>query len=166
MSELLVEIHVPLVATAGDAGDAADLSWIDDVEELLFGLEDQGRGEVYDDGEEFGDEYVFFVWNAPEIDLVGIARVPGQTGLDWGHAFAAITSGPAAALGLDGEIGSLRPGRRADVVVWDGDPLELASYPQAVFIDGVQQPLTNRQTRLRDRYLLPNEGALPKAYER
>ena len=99
-------------------------------------------------------------------NLVAIARVPGHAGLDWGAAFATITSGPAAALGLDGEIGSLRPGRRADVVVWDGDPLELASVPVAVFIDGVQQPITNRQTRLRDRYLNPQEGALPKAYDR
>lgn len=99
-------------------------------------------------------------------NLVAIAKVPGHAGLDWGHAFATISSGPAAALGLDGEIGSLRPGRRADVVVWDGDPLELASAPVAVFIDGVPQPLTNRQTRLRDRYLTPQEGALPKAYER
>jgi hypothetical protein len=33
-------------------------------------------------------------------------------------------------------------------------------------IDGVQQPLDNRQARLRDRYRTPQEGALPKAYER
>ncbi len=99
-------------------------------------------------------------------NLVGIARVPGMSGLDWGAAFATITSGPAAVIGMDGEIGSLRPGRRADVVVWDGDPLELSSAPVAVWIDGVQQPITNRQTRLRDRYLNPQEGALPKAYER
>jgi imidazolonepropionase-like amidohydrolase len=99
-------------------------------------------------------------------NLVAIARVPGMTGLNWGAAFATVTSGPAAAIGMDGEIGSLRPGRRADVVVWDGDPLELSSAPVAVWIDGVQQPMTNRQTRLRDRYLNPQEGALPKAYER
>ncbi|WP_420137696.1 amidohydrolase family protein [Sphingomonas sp.] len=99
-------------------------------------------------------------------NLVAITRVPGMTGLDWGAAFATVTSGPAAAIGMDGEIGSLRPGRRADVVLWDGDPLELSSAPVAVWIDGVQQPLTNRQTRLRDRYLTPQEGALPKAYER
>jgi len=99
-------------------------------------------------------------------NLVGISHVPGMTGLDWGAAFATVTSRPAAVLGLDNELGSLRPGRRADVVIWDGDPLELASAPVAVWIDGVAQPLTNRQTRLRDRYLNPQEGALPKAYER
>ncbi len=99
-------------------------------------------------------------------NLVAITRIPGATGLDWGHAFATITSGPARVLGMDDEIGSLRPGRRADVVVWDGDPLELASAPVAVFIDGRPQPLATRQTLLRDRYLTPSAGALPKAYEK
>ena len=99
-------------------------------------------------------------------NLVAITRVPGHTGLDWGQAFAAITSGPAEALGMGGEFGSLRPGRRADVVMWDGDPLELSSQPVAVWIDGQPQPMRSRQTELRDRYLTPTEGALPKAYER
>lgn len=99
-------------------------------------------------------------------NLVAITRVPGATGLDWGRAFATVTSLPAAALGMDGEIGSLRPGRRADVVIWDGDPLELSSAPVAVWIDGRQESLASRQRLLRDRYLKPSEGALPKAYER
>ena len=94
-----------------------------------------------------------------------IGRVPGHTGLSWSQAFAAISSGPAEALGLGGEIGSLRPGRRADVVIWDGDPLELATGVDAVWIDGVRQSLENRQTRLRDRYRQPQEGALPHAYD-
>ena len=51
------------------------------------------------------------------------------------------------------------------MVVWDGDPLELSSAVSAVWIDGVAQPLTNRQTKLRDRYLEPKEGARPKAYQ-
>lgn len=99
-------------------------------------------------------------------NLVALTKMPGAQGLDWGAAFATITSKPAAAIGMDGEIGSLRPGRRADVVIWDGDPLELASAPTAIFIDGVAQPMTSRQTRLRDRYLDPVEKSLPKAYER
>ena len=99
-------------------------------------------------------------------NLVALTRMPGAQGLDWGEAFATITSKPAAAIGMDGEIGSLRAGRRADVVIWDGDPLELASAPVSIFIDGVSQPMTTRQTKLRDRYLDPAERALPKAYER
>ena len=86
---------------------------------------------------------------------------PARTGLSWSQAFAAISSGPAEALGLGGEIGSLRPGRRADVVIWDGDPLELATGVEAVWIDGVRQRLDNRQTKLRDRYRQPQEGELP-----
>jgi len=99
-------------------------------------------------------------------NLVAIGKMPGATGLSWGQAFATITSKPAAALGMDDDIGSLRPGRRADVVVWDGDPLELSSTPVAVYIDGRPQPIRSRQTELRDRYLTPAEGALPKAYQR
>ncbi|WP_448661335.1 amidohydrolase family protein [Sphingomonas sp. CJ20] len=99
-------------------------------------------------------------------NLVAIAQVPGASGLSWGEAFATITSRPAEALGMGDAFGSLKPGRQGDVVVWDGDPLEIGSTAQAVFIDGVEQPLVSRQTRLRDRYWEPKEGALPKAYQR
>ena len=96
-------------------------------------------------------------------NLVALTRIPGATGLSWNQAFAAISSAPAEALGLGDEIGSLRPGRRADVVIWDGDPLELSTGVVAVWIDGVRQSLSNRQTELRDRYRHPQEGALPHA---
>jgi imidazolonepropionase-like amidohydrolase len=99
-------------------------------------------------------------------NLVALSRVPGASGLSWGEALAMITSRPAEAVGLGGEIGSLRAGRRADVVVWDRDPLENGSTPEIVLIDGVQQPLDNRQTKLRDRYRTVTEGDLPKAYDR
>jgi imidazolonepropionase-like amidohydrolase len=98
-------------------------------------------------------------------NLVALTRIPGATGLDWNQAFAAISSGPAEAVGMGDEIGSLRPGRRADVVIWDGDPLELSTGVDAVWIDGVRQSLSNRQTELRDRYRQAQEGALPHAYD-
>jgi imidazolonepropionase-like amidohydrolase len=98
-------------------------------------------------------------------NLVALTRVPGATGLDWNSAFAAISSKPAEALGMGGEFGSLKPGRHADVVIWDGDPLEIGTSAVSVFIDGVEQPMTSRQTRLRERYWDPKEGALPKAYQ-
>ena len=99
-------------------------------------------------------------------NLVAIGRIPGHTGLSWDQAFAAISSLPAEAIGMADQIGSLRPGRRGDVVIWSGDPLELSSAVEAVWIDGVQQNLENRQTRLRERYRDPVEGQLPNAYER
>jgi imidazolonepropionase-like amidohydrolase len=97
-------------------------------------------------------------------NLVALQRIPGATGVSWGEALAMITSRPAQAIGLGGEIGSLAPGRRADVVIWSGDPLEGASAAEAVFIDGVRQPLDTHQTRLRDRYRYLPRRDLPEAY--
>ena len=98
--------------------------------------------------------------------IASMAVVVYGTPGDWGQAFAAISSKPAEAMGLGGEYGSLRPGRRGDVVVWDGDPLEIGTAAVRVFIDGVEQPIETRQDQLRKRYFDPKEGALPKAYER
>ena len=99
-------------------------------------------------------------------NLVALGKVPGATGVGWGEAFAMISSRPAEAVGLGREIGSLAAGRRGDVVVWSGDPLELDSAPEAVWIDGVRQPLDNHQTKLRDRYRSLERKALPEAYRR
>jgi imidazolonepropionase-like amidohydrolase len=99
-------------------------------------------------------------------NIVSLQYVPGATGLTWDEAFAAISSVPAEIMGVGDRLGSLKAGRAADVVVWDGDPLELSSAATMVIIDGVKQPLGNRQNRLRDRYARPTEGDLPKAYDR
>lgn len=73
-------------------------------------------------------------------------------GLAWEDAFKAISLNPAEIYGVADELGSLAPGKRADVVIWDGDPLEVMSAPERVFIDGDETALVSRQTRLRDRY--------------
>ena len=99
-------------------------------------------------------------------NLVALGKVPGAAGLSWGEAFAMITSKPAEAIGLDREIGSLASGRRGDVVIWSGDPLELSSAPEAVWIDGVRQSLENHQTKLRDRYRSLQRKTLPEAYRK
>jgi imidazolonepropionase-like amidohydrolase len=99
-------------------------------------------------------------------NLVALQKVPGHTGVSWGEAMAMLTSAPAETIGLGGQLGSLRAGRRADVVVWSGDPLEMTSNADAVWIDGVRQPLETRQTRLRDRYRDLTPGTLPEAYKR
>jgi imidazolonepropionase-like amidohydrolase len=97
-------------------------------------------------------------------NLVALNRIAGASGLSWDQAFAAISSVPAKAIGMDSQIGSLQAGRAGDVVIWDDDPLELGSRPTMVWIDGKKQSLVTRQDRLRDRYVTPSEGALPKAY--
>jgi imidazolonepropionase-like amidohydrolase len=72
-------------------------------------------------------------------------------GLPWDVAFAAVSRGPAEIFGAS-NLGRLERNYLADVVIWDGDPLQVTSAPNAVFIEGVEQSLTSRQTQLRDRY--------------
>ena len=97
-------------------------------------------------------------------NLVALQKIPGATGVSWGDALAMITSKPAEAIGLGGEIGRLSPGEHADVVIWSGDPLEVTSGAEQVFIDGVQQPLDDHQSRLLERYRYLQRTDLPKAY--
>ncbi|MGE0408067.1 MAG: amidohydrolase family protein [Amphiplicatus sp.] len=85
-------------------------------------------------------------------------------GLPYEAALAALTINPATMFGLAGELGSLDAGKRADVVIWDGDPLDVTSRPVAVFIDGRAMSLENRQTKLRDRYRDLGRADLPFAY--
>ena len=98
-------------------------------------------------------------------NLVALNKLPGADGLSWGQAFATISSVPAEISGMGGKAGVLAEGALGDVVVWDGDPLEVSSAPVHVFIDGIEQPLVSHQTRLRDRFGTPAPGDLPKAYD-
>jgi imidazolonepropionase-like amidohydrolase len=47
-----------------------------------------------------------------------------------------LTYNPAKALGIDGMTGSLKPGKMADVVLWNGNPLSVYSRPERVWVDG------------------------------
>ncbi len=90
-------------------------------------------------------------------------------GLPWEAGLAGLTSVPAAALGAGGEIGAaIEVGQRADLVLWSGDPLDVASVARQLWLDGRAIPMRSRQTELRDRYLraagTPQEGQLPRAY--
>lgn len=85
-------------------------------------------------------------------------------GLPYEAALAALTINPARMYGLDNRLGSLDPGKAGDLVIWDGDPLELSTRPIAVFIDGLAMNMENRQTKLRDRYRDLSRGDLPIAY--
>lgn len=68
-------------------------------------------------------------------------------------ALAALTSNPAEIFGVASRNGTIARGRPADLVLWSGDPLEVTSLAQRVFIEGQQQSMQSRQTLLRDRYL-------------
>jgi imidazolonepropionase-like amidohydrolase len=74
-------------------------------------------------------------------------------GLPFGAALAAITITPAKVFGVADRIGSIEPGKDADVVVWSGDPLEPLSAPTTILVEGVEEPLRDRDLDLRDRYM-------------
>jgi len=73
-------------------------------------------------------------------------------------------AGNAVANGVS--YGTVSPGSNADLVIWDGDPLEVASTPTTILINGEVQSLETRQTKLRDRYLDLDESEKPLAYKR
>ena len=73
-------------------------------------------------------------------------------GLPWEAAVDAMTVNPAEIFGVADSYGTLKEGMDADVVVWNGDPLEVMTSPDAVFIQGDQIELVSRQSKLRDRY--------------
>ena len=80
------------------------------------------------------------------------AGVAVAHGLPWEAALAALTANPADIFGLGAEYGRIAPGYVADLVLWSGDPLEVTTVAQQVWIDGQAQSMRSRQTELRDRY--------------
>jgi hypothetical protein len=73
-------------------------------------------------------------------------------GLSWDAALAAITANPAEIFG-QADRGRIAVGQVADVVLWSGDPLEVDSVADQVWIAGKPIEMRSRQTELRDRYL-------------
>ncbi len=64
------------------------------------------------------------------------AAVAAKNGLDKQKALEAITINPAKICGIDNRVGSISPGKDADLCIFNGDPLNLMSSPEIVFIDG------------------------------
>jgi imidazolonepropionase-like amidohydrolase len=73
-------------------------------------------------------------------------------GLPYDEAFKAITLNAAEIWGVADQLGSLDVGKTANVVVANGDPLDVKTDVKRLFIGGQEIPLTSRQTRLRDEY--------------
>ncbi|MDL9977919.1 amidohydrolase [Microbacterium candidum] len=87
-----------------------------------------------------------------QIRLQAILAV--REGLPASTALAALTSNPADILRLQERVGALEVGRDGDVVVWSGDPLDVDSRVQRVFIEG------------RPVYEPSADGGAPKVVER
>jgi imidazolonepropionase-like amidohydrolase len=73
-------------------------------------------------------------------------------GLPYDEALKAITLNPAEMWGMGDKLGSLDVGKTANIVLANGDPLDVRTTVKQVYIDGVAIPMETRQTRLRDEY--------------
>ena len=80
------------------------------------------------------------------------AGIAVSYGLPWKEAIKALTSNIAEAFNLE-KIGSIEPGFKADLIIWNSDPLEVTSYPKEIYIKGVEMSSSTRSKKLRDRYL-------------
>lgn len=105
-----------------------------------------------------GDEELFNVRNVKYEAGNAVAY-----GMDHEAALRAVTLTPAELFGVADRIGSLQPGRDANLVVWSGDPFEFSTRVEHVLIRGQEVMAPSRQDMLTQRYktLPPNYEAKP-----
>ena len=91
-------------------------------------------------------------------DAHNVRNLPDQAGfatafgLPYDEALKAITINPAEIWGVADKLGSLDVGKTANIVVANGDPLDVKTDVKQVYIQGRAIPMTSRQTQLRDEY--------------
>lgn len=85
-------------------------------------------------------------------DLRFQAGIAAEYGLSISAALKAITINPALILGVDKELGSIEPGKIANVAIFDGDPLQPLTRVVEVIIEGRRIPLRSFQTELYEKY--------------
>jgi len=73
-------------------------------------------------------------------------------GLPYDEGLKAITLNVAEMFGFGDKLGSLDVGKTANIVLANGDPLDVRTDVKQVYIEGVAQPMVSRQTILRDEY--------------
>lgn len=101
------------------------------------------------------DEGILLMFNASRDHNYHLIRqgagIAVANGMSYGGAIRALTSNVATAFNIQ-DRGTIKPGKVADLIVWEADPLEPSSMPEKVFINGIDMDLTTRSSRLTDRY--------------
>jgi imidazolonepropionase-like amidohydrolase len=90
-------------------------------------------------------------WNSRNLPYH--AATAAVFGLEQDQALRSITLSPAEIFGVADRVGSLVVGKDATLIVTDGNPLEISTQTKLAFIQGRRVDLSNKQTRLRDKYL-------------
>ena len=80
------------------------------------------------------------------------AGIAVSYGLPWKEALKGLTKNIAEVFKID-KRGSIQPGYIADIVVWSGDPLEVTSFVEQVYLSGESVSTKNRSMRLKERYI-------------
>jgi len=106
--------------------------------------------------------------NSDSAELARRLNTEAAKSMKWGdltedEALALVTINPAKQLRIDARVGSLEVGKDADVVLWNGDPLEAMSYATNVIVGGVEQSTRSRRQELQERYSHAEDG-YPPAY--
>ena len=100
-----------------------------------------------------GVKIVFASYSAHNVrNLPDAAGYATAFGLPYDEALKAITLNAAEVWGVADQLGSLDVGKTANVVMANGDPLDVKTDVKQVFIQGRAVPMTDRQVRLRDEY--------------
>jgi imidazolonepropionase-like amidohydrolase len=92
------------------------------------------------------------------LDASFARRLPYQAanavayGLPYDEALKALTLYPAQILGLADRLGTIEPGKMADLIVTDGDPLAIPTQVRYLFIAGQLTSMDNKHSRLYDKY--------------
>jgi hypothetical protein len=91
-------------------------------------------------------------------------RYARASGIDMSpqDALAFVTTNPAIQLGIEHRVGTIEPGKDADIAVWSGDPLSSLTRCERTFVDGIQlfsieQDAAHRQRMQTERARLINE---------
>ena len=108
---------------------------------------------------------ITLMFNAPRDHNYHLIRqgagVAVANGMTYAGALKALTLSPVEVFKL-GNRGEIAPGKIADLIIWDADPLEPSSMPEQIFINGVDIDLTSRMSRLTERYI--NNKEKPNGY--
>ena len=153
----------PIILGGDDAWKVASLLKEKDVPVIITGIFQLPNGE--------DDAYDILYENAAKLQQAGVrfcissgdpgaearnlplyAGMAGAYGLSKSDALKSVTLYPAQILNVADRLGSIEPGKMANLVVTDGDLLEIRTHIRYLFIDGRQVPLTTRHTELNDAF--------------
>jgi len=81
------------------------------------------------------------------------AGIAVSYGLPWKEALKGLTKNISEVFKLN-KRGAIQEGYIADIIIWDGDPLEVTSFVDGVYLSGKKYPVENRSMRLKERYLI------------